>query len=211
MQNECNNGLSLYQPLPSLSWHSSLPFFGFSSQSLYSSKLGDRSNRQTFGISCEEMWWSTKIKLAVQPSRFGWNAHRLHLKVDDMTAPQKLGPRHLHHPPVAWPSHDVVTPNQIFQDGRFTILCRGMHSHCPRHLVTRILTSLFSRIGTSSEYTCKRMYLRCLNQFRQPAALHVCRKSYFGFFPALQLLPPCQLNSLWDLTECNFQETPQEP
>lgn len=138
MQNECNNGLSLYQPLPSLSWHSSLPFFGFGSQSLYSSKLGDRSNRQTFGISCEEMWWSTKIKLAVQPSRFGWNAHRLHLKMDDMTAPQKLGPRHLHHPPVDWPSHDVVTPNQIFQDGRLTILCRGMHSHCPRHLVTRI-------------------------------------------------------------------------
>lgn len=40
-----------------------------------------------------------KIKLAAQPSRFGWNAHRLHLKMDDMTAPQKLGPGHLHHPP----------------------------------------------------------------------------------------------------------------
>lgn len=51
------------------------------------------------------------------------------------------------------------------------------------------------------------MYLRRLNLSHHPAA-EMCGKSYFWFFPALQLLPPCQLNSLRDLTECNFQETP---
>lgn len=50
----------------------SLPLAPAVSQSLYSSERGDRSNRQTFGISCEEMWWSPKIKLGIQLSTFGW-------------------------------------------------------------------------------------------------------------------------------------------
>lgn len=65
MQNESNNGLFALSasPLP-LSRTLSLPLAPAVSQSLYSSERRDRSNRQTFGISCEEMWWSPKIKLA---------------------------------------------------------------------------------------------------------------------------------------------------
>lgn len=76
-----NCRMSLIMAFPSISLTSTSPdifFFFFLplasavSQSLYSSERGDRSNRQTFGISCEEMCWSPKIKLAVQLSPFVW-------------------------------------------------------------------------------------------------------------------------------------------
>lgn len=35
--------------------------------------------------------------------------------------PQKLGPRHLDQPPVDRPSQDVVSSNQILQDGGLTL------------------------------------------------------------------------------------------
>lgn len=63
------HSISLSPPSPD---SLSLPLASAVSQSLYSSERGDRSNRQTFGISCEEMWWSPKIKLAIQLSIFGW-------------------------------------------------------------------------------------------------------------------------------------------
>lgn len=75
MLNASNNGLSLYQPhTPDTPPHLWLGQHTVR-QSLYSSKWGDRSNRQTFGILCAEMWCSTKMELAIQLSRCRWNAH----------------------------------------------------------------------------------------------------------------------------------------
>lgn len=51
------HSISLSPPSPD---SLSLPLASAVSQSLYSSERGDRSNRQTFGISCEEMWLESK-------------------------------------------------------------------------------------------------------------------------------------------------------